>query len=378
MIKFIRLIGSLVLAWSVLPACVEPYDPPLDDADISHLVVNGSLNVSEGTATIALSRTQPVKQTEKSPVETGAFVYIEDDMGILHPLAEPIPGYYTGAVSVNDTERRYRLVIKTRNNREYVSDFIVIVETPPIDSISYTITNDGVEFEVNTHDPTNLTRHYRWKYVETYEYHSAFRSNHMFTPTEIVQRPPDQAIDICWKTNASTGILVGSNQHLKESVTSRAPVAFVPKGSIKLTVKYSLLVQQQAVTAEEYNYWLNLQKSTEKLGGLFDPLPSEVRGNIHCTNAPGEKVLGYFGGGTVRELRRTIRRQELPGEIVRYSGNYCVMDTLLLADIPNVSRATLLIDEIVDFALIGYTSSVGSCIDCRILGGTTQMPAFWE
>jgi hypothetical protein len=379
MIKFIRFAGVVMLLWAVIHGCIEPYDPPLDDSNIDLLVVNGFLDASAGTATIALSRTQPVKSTEKSPPETGAYVYIEDDMGMLYPLSERMPGNYYGVVSGNDTDTRYRLVIETGNGREYVSGFIAIVETPPLDSISYSITNDGVQFEVNTHDPTNVSRHYRWKYVETYEYHSPFTSNYMFTETEIVERPPDQAINVCWKTNASTNIIVGSNQHLKESVTSKVQVAFVPKGSIKLTVKYSLLVQQQALTPEEYNYWLNLQKSTEQLGGLFDPLPSEVTGNIKSTTSPAEKVLGYFGGGIVRELRRTVRQEQLPREVVGYNGNYCVLDTLLLEDIPNVSRATLFIGEAHNAVfLIGYTSSTANCIDCRVSGGTTEMPAFWE
>ena len=375
---FIKWIGIFLLMFYLLNACVEAYDPPLDETDLNHLVVNGFLNASEGTATVALTRTQPVKSTEKGPAVTGALVYIENDMGTTYHLTEEMPGQYSGPVSTGDMDTQYRLVIKTSNAREYVSDYVVIVETPAIDSISYSITSNGVEFEANTHDPTNRSRHYRWKYVETYEYHSPFASNHMFTATEIVERPPDLAIDICWKTNASTGIMVGSNQHLKESITSRATVAFVPKGSIKLTVKYSLLVQQQALTTDEYNYWLNLARSTEQLGGLFDPLPSEVTGNIRSTTHPDEKVLGYFGGGTIRELRRTVRREQLPNHVVRYTGNSCIMDTILLEELPGVSRATLLIDEILDPGLIGYTSSVGSCIDCRMLGGTTKMPAFWE
>ena len=381
MAKFIKWTGAFLLAWYVVLACVEPYDPPLDDADLNHLVVNGFLNTSAGSATIALSRTQPVKVTEKSPPESGASVYIEDDVGTMYPLFETTPGNYSGPVSHSASARRYRLIIKTGDSHEYASDFVVVLDTPPIDSISYTPTREAVEFEVNTHDPTDQARHFRWKYVETYEYHSAFNSNHMFTATEIIERPPDQAINFCWKTNSSTEIIIGSNQHLQKAVTRKALVTSVPKGSVKISVKYSLLVQQQALTPEEYNYWLNLRKSTEQLGGLFDPLPSEVTGNIHSTTHPGETVLGYFGGGTVQELRRTVRREQLPPQLTMSLGNVCITDTLLVEDIPVVSRSTLLIDEAFDIEsgqLIGYTSSIGSCIDCRLMGGTTQMPEFWE
>ena len=59
----------------------------------------------------------------------------------------------------------------------------------------------------------------------------------MFTATEIVERPPDQAINICWKTNSSTEIIIGSNQHLQKAITRKALVTSVPKGSVKINIR---------------------------------------------------------------------------------------------------------------------------------------------
>lgn len=380
--KFFKWMGGALVVICVVNACIEPYDPRLKDRDVNLLVVDGFLNTSEGMATISLTRTQPVKSADAIPVVSGAAVYIEDGSGNLSPLTETDAGTYSGKVSAPESDARYRLIIRTNDNREYLSHFIAIMETPPIDSISYDVASDGLQFAVNTHDPAKIARHYRWTFTETYEYHSRFNSVYMFTPEEIIFRTPEASIHTCWKTNVSTGIMVASNKHLTESVISQAPLTFIPRASVKISVKYSLLVQQQAITEEEYNYWLTLAKSTENLGGLFDPLPSEVRGNIYSTTDPNERILGYFSAGEITDARKTVTRQEIPSEIVPYYRNNfdCAVDTILLADIPNVSRSILLIDGIfpAGSGLIGYTSSSRECIDCRVLGGTTQKPPFWE
>jgi hypothetical protein len=141
-------------------------------------------------------------------------------------------------------------------------------------------------------------------------------------------------------------------------------------------------VQQQTLTTEGYNYWSNLQKSTEQLGGLFDPLPSEVSGNIHCISNPSEKVIGFFSGGSTEEKRIFLLPRQLPEGMgyYNYRNPNCIADTILLADIPATDPATLLIDGIYPPGrmLIGYTTSYASCIDCKYLGGVTQRPDFWE
>jgi len=367
----------------ILGACIEPYDPPLNDADINHLVVDGFVNTSQGIATVTLTRTRPVKSSEAVPPVTGAFVAIEDDNGSNYPLYETASGFYSGEIHDASIERLYRLVIRTNDNREYASDFITVLETPAIDSVTWSVETDGVEIAVNTHDATGLSRHYRWKYVETYAYHPHFNSLFMFEGDEIIYRPAQESIFTCWKSAESADIKINSTKHLEESVVSRFPIIFIPQGSIRLSVKYSALVQQYALTEEAYDYWLSLERSTEHLGGLFDPLPSEVIGNIHNTKNPLEPVIGFFGGGSVQESRMFMERRELPPYIVGsiHTNPYCELDSVFLSEVGDIHRpTTLLVGGIyaAGAGLVGYTTSIVSCVDCRSMGGVTQEPDFWE
>lgn len=366
----------------MLGACVEPYDPPLKYSDVNYLVVDGFLSSSEGYATVRLTRTLPVKSGEAIPAESGAMVRLEDELGAVFPLSETQSGVYQGNVSGVTPENRYRVVIRTKDNREYTSDLVVVMEAPAIDSLHYSFLDDGVEFAVTTHDPTGAARHYRWDYVETYEYNSNFNSLFKFTPIGVEFRHPSESIYTCWRTNESTGLLVTTTKHLDEAVVSNFPITFIPKGSIKLSVKYSLLVKQQALTEEAYDYWLNLQKTTEQLGGLFDPLPSEVLGNIRGITNPGEKVIGFFSAGSVQESRIFLRRGEFPKHmIVIYNNPSCMLDTVAIPDLPGVfTDFVLLVDAIYapGAGIVAYTTSQISCVDCRTFGGTRDRPSFWE
>jgi hypothetical protein len=381
--KFAKLYGSLIAWVFALGACVEPYDPPLQNEDVNYLVVDGFLNVTESVATVKITRSLPVKSSSPVSTVTDAIVRVEDDNGLHHYLSQVSPGIYEGVVTNADTDTGYRLFIHT-NGHEYLSDYIQIPKTPPIDSITYSIARDGVEFAVTTHDPSGSARNYRWKYLETFEYHANYNSNYMVTSKgEVVQRPTDLEALICWKTNPSTDILIASTKHLSEAIVSKHPITLIPFGSMKLTVEYSIRVQQQALDDEAYEYWLNLEQSTEHLGGLFDPLPAEVSGNIRSTNHPGEVVIGFFSGSEISETRIFVKRSDLPEEVIsRFRNPYCALDTILNADLPSVGPGTMLVDAIYPplgpGGPIGYTYAENICVDCTVQGGTTQKPPFWK
>lgn len=380
--RFAQLTYGSLLLLIVINACVEPYDPPLQNEDVNMLVVDGFLNATDDSARISLARTLPVKSSDMIPPESGALVRIEDDRGLIHTLAEMTAGIYEGAVPGAGAHATYRLLIRTQNNREYVSDFTTVPETPEIDSITYRASSQGVEFFVSTHDATNNARNYRWTFQETYQYNASFNSLFMFEGVKAVFRPLHQSLFTCWRSDRSTDILVTSTRHLQESVVNKFPVAFISSESIKMSVKYSMLLQQHALTDEAYDYWLQLERSTENLGGLFDPLPSEVQGNIKSITDPSETVIGLFSAGTVQEKRIFVKRSDLPRELAGYfRGNpLCRLDSVPVSELSEVHHpSTLLVDALYSGpAVVGYTTATIGCADCRTMGGNTTRPLFWE
>jgi hypothetical protein len=372
----------------LLIGCLEPYEPPEITETINILVVDGFLNSTDATAGVKLSHTSPIKSTSSGTPETNATVTVESEDGTSFTLVEKSAGYYSAeGVSLN-IDNRYRLVIARSDNQRVVSDFIELTNSPPIDSISWEADADGVNIFANTHDTSVETGYYYWDYIETWEYNSPVSSYIKWENNVPVFRGNGDDITKCWRSLPSSKIVVGSSLRLAENVIQRFPIISLPAGSNKLSIKYSVLVRQRTLSKDEYDFWKELQKTTENLGSLFDPLPYQVRGNLRDEGDPNTEVLGVFSGGSVTEKRIFIGVSELPANLRKFPTMYCPLDTVCIFKRPNDQRCRVGLDELNGTELLvgtlydgpalwGYTIGSPSCVDCREQGGTLTRPDFW-
>jgi len=365
-----------------LAGCVDRFEPDVSNAPQNYLVVGGFINLAGGT-TIQLSRTQNVNNQAAPLAETGATVAVHDESGLLFRLTELTPGTYTSAGTLLGLPagRKYQVRLRTAAGREYASDLVVAKAAPPIDQVRWEAQGPNVQIYVNARDAANATRYYRWSYTETWEFHSANQSSLEYVNGAMRLRNED--IYHCWGSENSSSILLSTTARLSQDVVSDFPLILLPANSLKLGNKYSVLVRQYAQTPEEYAYWEMLKSNTESLGGLFDPLPSQLTGNVHCLSDATETVIGYVGAGTVAEKRIFIASTEL--STIRFQTGYetCLKpDTIYLPTVPVVFGRDILLPLYNVYApgsntLIGYAGGTPECTDCR-RRGTNQRPAFWQ
>jgi hypothetical protein len=366
-------IAGLFVAVLALKACIEPFAPPEITSAEHYLVVDGSLNTNpQGNSEIKLSRTQNIYDKGGPQPELRAKVTVEGDKGSAFAFSEVGLGVYTlAAKSFRDTEK-YRLRIKISSGKEYLSAYVPVVKNPPIDSVTYKVrgAGEGVQIYVNTHDPLDQTRFYRWSYDETWQYSMPLYSSYVLVGKEITFREPN--INTCWSSANPTTIVLGSSIKLSKDIIKDQGVTYVPATSGKLQTKYSILVKQYALTQEEFEYWNTLAKTTERTGSLFDPQPAEVTGNIKSVSNPSELVFGYFSASNRQEQRLFVN------EYLSRGLQCDPTDTLSAREVP----------ESIDLILTEYYAEgsftpqyiMGSvnCTDCRLLGGTIQRPLFWK
>lgn len=382
--KLYRIVFVFILAEIIsFVGCVEPYSPPeLENAD-TNLVIDGYVNLEEGSARVKLSRAQKLSEPFTDDGESGAQVSIQVNDNTTYPLTETGTGIYTINGMPLAFGDRCKLLVKS-SGKNYESDIVQAKKTPDIDSVTYKADDTGVEINVTTHDPENNTGYYQWQYEETIEYNSRFRSNYTYDGMGgFPLRDDNNQIYICWKTYTSNTILVGTSSGLSEDIIYKYPVVSLSSDSWKLQRKYSILVKQYAIDKQAYRYWTDLKKNTETVGTLFDPQPSQVVGNLRCVSDPTEIVLGYFSVRSGKEKRIFIDALDLPRYRLSTGYEYCQpseIDTLSLQDI-YTGATNLLVDAVTTpmGTLIGFTTQSPSCIDCRIMRqGATKKPDFWE
>lgn len=382
-IRFIKLLSIIIV---LATSCIEPYNPPEVEQAERYLVVDGYVDKISGNASIVLSRTKNLSESNAILPQINAQVRIEVESGQTYFLNDLGTGDYVAEGIFLSASDRCKLVIRS-DGKEYESELVGAKDTPEIDSITYVADETGVRVDVTTHDPTNSTGYYQWKFEETVKYRSAFYSGYIYVDGEYEMRTAANDIYYCWKTEPSTTILVSSSAGLSEDVIYKRTLTFLPSTSWKIENRYSILVKQFAIDEETYNYWIQLMKNTETVGSLFDPQPSQITGNLRCISNPLEPIIGYFSVRSIKEKRLYIDASELPKYTNIINGyESCSpyeMDSLLFADYPDGPPFGSLLVSAVNATggpgIIGYTTHSSSCIDCRLVrNGSVDEPDWWE
>lgn len=366
----------------LLFCCKDKYDAPVNTPVTGYLVVEGYISTN-GPAELQLSRSIPLDDTAQLIRETMASVRLQGRDNTTYNLIENGPGRYVINNLNLNTNQQYRLSIRSRDGKEYASDYVSPKIAPQIDSVGWIRENGGVQIYINTHDPKNNTWYYRWTTEETWEFHSSYYTSLDFARNSekriigITYRKPDQSIDekfyTCWRDQNSTSLILGSSKKL--SVDSiHKPLIYIEPRSWKLSVLYTVLVKQYALSKEEYEFLDKMKKNSEETGSFFGRQPSELKGNIYCITNPNEPVIGFIGIANRMEKRIWIKRSDVP------DWNYtqdCITYTVFTdsAEIYSYLMPTVPI-EYDNGAVKTYLGVSPVCVDCMLRGVNTK-PSFW-
>lgn len=378
--KYCNLIIVLTL---VIASCKEKYTAELKSSDKSALVVDGFLNAGSGPTTITLTRSYALSAAGMIPRVTGAQVTVEGDNGTTFALTETAinSGVYRHPQLTLSNSAQYRLKIRTTGGKEYLSDYVPVNLSQPIDSLNWKWENNSVLFQVSTHDATNNSRYYKWDYEETWEivtnYYATVKTiaNNVIVPRNF----PAEDVSHCWKYDFSKTIMIGSSTQLQSDVIYRAPLFAVPAHNERIGVRYSVLVKQAVLTKQAYEYFSLMKKNTEQLGSIFDPLPSELKGNIKCVSDASEQVIGFVTASSQQEKRIFVSSTELPNSHFIFPDCYWKLVPNNMDSVnkyrPTLTPYTEDTDPLGN--IIGYFLAPPMCSDCTARGGINIKPSYW-
>lgn len=354
-------------------SCKINYIPNIDYYEEA-VVVEGLITDQPGISTIKISKSQPIwKRIYPKPL-TGCKVSISDDLGNIYVLKETPAAfgiYTTDSASFRGViGREYTLHVRTTsedNNLNYASLPTKMIPVPPIDSIYYekkifvqsNLHVEGCNIYLNTHDPSNNCWFYRWRYTETWEFHLPF----------------DVPDNVCWISNNPADILIKNGSFLAEASIVRHPVISITDPVDRLSVKYSILVNQFSLNKDEYLYWERLKNTMDQVGGLYDQVPAAIANNVYCVEEPNKNVLGYFSVSAMSS-RRLFIKDSFNNINTLYTR--CLSDTVFTARPDTVTFLGTIIKILSDRVPPGfiYTNDRG-CVDCT-KRGTNIKPVFWD
>ena len=374
-------VSGWVTLLAALVSCRQSYNPPAIKAPNSYLVVDGFINTGRAAVTtFDLNRTRSLNDSTTIGIpELRAQIAILGKHGDVYPLVESAnPGFYSSAPLNLDTTQQYSIAITTTDGRKYSSDAVPCRQSPPIDSIFWSQPGDLTIYAA-THDPTGNSRYYRYDYTETWQHNALLIAAWTLVNNQIAVADSTDENWYCWSETNSTGVLITTSIALGQDLITGFPLIRLPLGDPRAAVEYSILVRQYVITADAYNYWNLIEKTSQNVGTLFDLQPAQLIGNIHCTTDPSEPVIGYLSASSVQQQRIFIADSVLAGWVNPVSPPGC-----RTAGVPysfDIFPTYPVTDtSVAPYYFSGPTMIVApkSCLDCRYQGGTRIKPSFWR
>ncbi len=368
-------------------SCVTPYEPELDESQ-EVLVISGMITDRSGLHKVTVSRSSPYRLPEFQGLES-CVVTVTNQDGDIIVYADAGEGIYEADVPDDflDVGDAASLYVMTPNQREYQSSYDTILACPDIDSIYYELgtleapdpefNRPGIQLYLDMSGEDSDCRNVIWRVQETWEYWVSLFGTHIMHSWREMEEFRSNVLYKCWKSYPLDQIYTGTTRNLSENELLRVPLNFVSNETDRLSVTYSLYVQQQSLSLETYDYWQRMNDQAAESGGMYEKQPASVQGNIYNLYNPDDVVLGCFYASQIREQRIFVKNNGLfDFWIPHISCEYEPTSTLWAQyGSPDVKFPVYIYDS---GPFMPKYWGPQECFDCRLQGGDTIRPLIWE
>lgn len=382
---FNRIITVLIICLAMgVTSCIYDYNPKdesLPGLMEPHFVIDGDIIVG-GFTKIKLGFTETLLGETKD-LPTGITVAVESEEGeyIYGALADDVENLFEIDTRNLKTNGSYRLCVSVPGRGEYISEFKQVVLTPPIDTITWSMSRDSsyVDIEVSTHTDGDETLYCKWNYDENWE------SPSYYQPRLRYDRKTERLIDLteeekversyCWSEAHSSYVLIANTERLEDNIISKFVVNKIAPTDTRVRGLYSINIVQRALDKEAYSYWAELQRNMQSTGGIFSAQPTELKGNIVSLTNPSEDVIGYVSVVTTTEKRAFIDWSEIDFFSTSCSLHIIeVTKKIMMMNYHRQGYVPVFYSEVGEKENVFWT--VLQCADCRSYSNSTR-PDFW-
>lgn len=310
--------NCLALFGLLFVSCEEYYTPKLDVAP-GMLVVESLLTNDLKQNFVKLTMTKDFYNTTQEEKITGAKVELVHIFGEIIQSIETTSGYFTFQ-KTPVTGEKYQLRI-TYQNDIFESEFMVM---PPLPTIDTLYTHNKIEYSYRTdvmggpvqietagreiciNAPINPSlEYYRFNWRAIIQW---------VLPPPIKPFPPPSLFG--WKSFYNKGLfnIAGSKQFsVSDQLKNHSILTLGYDGraytdsSAQIPAGWILILDEYGISQASYNFHEKLNKQFSADGSLFDPVLTQVTGNIHCKTNPEKLVLGFFDLNSYRQYRYFLK-----------------------------------------------------------------------
>ena len=388
-------IGAIMTIFS---SCIEEFKLPLPLQEEAGIVIQGNLFMN-AESVIYVNKPQAIGSKRKLESIADAEVYIisQDGTESNKAIYDKENERYIAAATELNPEQSYAVKV-IANGETYQSEFLQILQTPEITDLNYKEQEDGVSVHISTEGSNDASRYYMWSYEEDWEFHAEldiakFAKGEIYCKSSFYSQIKGtfNPYYYCWRNNHSSQILVYDTSVLENNRITDHELYRISIDDQRISYIYSVLIKQWSIDAKTYEYYQTIEKQSENAGGLFSPMPMEIKGNVTCTSNPSKRTYGYVIASNVTTKRLFIYASDFQQLVSRYTT--CDFSETgydaARRDPLGFWRIAWSSEVRNSGAVIVYGNTTGEiteasvyyikrCVDCRAVEGSTkQRPYFW-
>jgi len=318
----------IVIIVITFSSCRVPYDPDIE-ADQEILVVDAFLTNHTGASYVKLSTAIPYDSAKNYPSVRNATVSLIDENHNSIPFSETSAGYYEpGTTFAGEINLAYKLNVLMPNGDIYVSQF----ETIPEDMEPVSVYGGYDQVESLTEDDfgktVKVTEDVSALYFDYIGEISAPRFR--YNSTQLIEYgiPDLMGYYYCWRTVTDNNLRFTNVKYTSSSIniykqevstspaSARMIVNAIYADTMIVVYEYKRIVEvkQYRLNDDSYAYYKKVQAQSDAGGKLFDPVISQISGNISCVNA-SKPVLGFFEASNLITMSYAMSRNGLGSNI---------------------------------------------------------------
>lgn len=381
-------------------SCVDPYQLQTSNYEEA-IVIEASITNEVTKHEVKVSKTYRLEDDNGNASITDAEVFVTDSDGVQYNFEFDTNSYKSTSEFAALPEKQYTLTINTSNGKTYKSTPKKLTTVNQIESVVPIVKTNldgerGVSITVNSFDPTNTSKYYRYEYEETSKVTAP-----KWRPAYAIVNPDNSGVvghpyiellnrtaeaRICYTPNKSNTIILTNTNNLIEDRVSEFEIKFLNQSDYTIAERYSILVKQYVESLESYTYYRILQELSQSGDVLSPNQPGFIAGNLFSVDNPNEKVVGYFNVSSVSEKRIFFNYTDLfPGEALppyfdtceEFEFNYCFDPAPAECDGTRLN-GLVLNNALIYYQISGlnYTFIKPVCGDCTSFSSNIR-PEFW-
>jgi hypothetical protein len=321
MMKIFKYIILPIFVFTVFYSCQEPFNYSGLDDTIKIPVVKGMITNDSGPQVVQLYFARPYNSTYLNTGISGANVYVKDNFENKYFFKETSPGTYncTKGTLTGIIGNTYKLYAELADGEVLYSDPETLLDTLGIEKIyqrnesrEEVYRNANNEFKtIYVHGESNyviIDDHYDTKayyrvqstyYTHNYAFSTLSRYEHLFVNGDSIEiEIRTDSVYECATYSADyvmpkIGIITpGVNQGESE----RTQLAYFNTGAYasETLVDAGLFTNVYTTSKVIYDYYASITDQLNATGRMYDPIPTQLIGNMHSLNDSSKTVLGIF------------------------------------------------------------------------------------